>query len=239
MGFRRSCRAANAVTTRAPAKQHDYVAGGGSLAPHVIGRRGTYHGANLHALGDIARMIELGDLACGQADLVAIGRIALGGRGYELALGKLAWECLGDRRQRITCARDAHSLVDIAATRKGVANGPADAGSRATKGLNFGRMVVGLIFKEEKPVLVRAVDIYLHVDCAGVDLLGLIEVFEDPACLQAFRANCCHVHERDRLFVTIKLMAYVEVACEGLLHDGVVYLHVMELRAECRVAAMI
>ena len=48
---------------------------------------------------------------------------------------------------------------------------------------------MGLVLKEEQPVLVLAVDIDLHLDGAGVDLLGLVETGEDAVLLEPLRAD--------------------------------------------------
>ena len=68
---KRPDRAADAIAAGAPAQKDDDVARLGLLATHVIGRGRRDDGADLHALCDIARMIQLVDRACGQADLVA------------------------------------------------------------------------------------------------------------------------------------------------------------------------
>ncbi len=86
---------ADAVTAGAAAQQDDLVAGGGALAAHVVCRGSAHNGADLHALGHVAGVIELVDLAGGKADLVAVAGVAGGSGGYELALRQLALERLG------------------------------------------------------------------------------------------------------------------------------------------------
>jgi hypothetical protein len=66
-------RAAAAVAARAPAEQDDDVAGLGVSRTDVFLRGRAHHRADLHALGDIAGVVELVHLAGGQADLVAVG----------------------------------------------------------------------------------------------------------------------------------------------------------------------
>ena len=82
--------AADAVTAGAAAQQDDLVGGGGALAAHVVCRGSAHDGADLHALGHVAGVIELVDLAGGKADLVAVAGVAGGSGGYELALRQLA-----------------------------------------------------------------------------------------------------------------------------------------------------
>ena len=69
-----------------------------------------------------------------------------------------------------TVACDAHCLVDVASARKRVANSAADAGSCATKRLNFGWVVVSLVLKEEEPVFICTVNVYLDFYGTGINL---------------------------------------------------------------------
>ena len=78
---------ADTVTTGTTAQQDDLVAGGRGLAAHVVGRGGGYDRTHLHALGHVTGVVDLIDLAGGQTDLVAIGAVAGGSGGHELALG--------------------------------------------------------------------------------------------------------------------------------------------------------
>ncbi len=94
-------------------------------------------------------------------------------------------------------------------------------------------------FKEEQPVLVLAVDIDLHLDGAGVDLLGLVDIGHDAGLLEILGADGAHVHEADGLGVATELVAHLHVAVEGLLHHGVVDRHVIQDGTEGGVAAVI
>ena len=78
---------ADTVTTGTTAQQDDLVAGGRGLAAHVVGRGGGYDRTHLHTLGHVTGVVDLIDLAGGQTDLVAIGAVAGGSGGHELALG--------------------------------------------------------------------------------------------------------------------------------------------------------
>ena len=143
-------------------------------------------------------MVELGDLAGGQADLVAVAGVAGGGGGHELALRELALHGLGHGDRGVGRAGHAHGLVDVAAAGERVADGAADAGGRAAKGLDLGGVVVGLVLEEEEPVLVLAVDVDGDLDGAGVNLLGLVEVLELARVLEPLGADRAHVHEAGR-----------------------------------------
>ena len=132
-----------------------------------------------------------------------------------------------------------YGLIDIAAARERVADSAAHAGGGTAEGLDLGRVVVGLVLKEEQPVLVLAIDIDLHLDGAGVDLLGLIDISHDAGLLKVLGADGAHVHEADGLGVATELVAHLHVAVEGLLHHGVVDRHVIQDGAEGGVAAMV
>ena len=231
--------AADAVTAGAAAQQDDLVGGGGALATNVVCRGSAHDGADLHALGHVAGVIELVDLASGKSDLVAVAGVAGGGGGYELALRQLALERLGHGDGGIAGAGDTHGLVHVAAARQRVADGTAHAGGGTAEGLDLGRVVVGLVLKQEQPVLVLAIDIDLHLDGAGVDLLGLVNIGHDAGLLEVLGADGAHVHEADGLGVAAEFVAHLHVAVEGLLHHGVVDRHVVQDGAEGGVAAVI
>ena len=55
----------------------------------MVGRGGGHDRTHLHALGHVAGVVDLVDLTGGQTDLVAVGAVAGGGGGHELALGSL------------------------------------------------------------------------------------------------------------------------------------------------------
>ena len=230
---------ADAVAARAATEQHDDVAGGRRLATHVVGGRGTHDGADFHTLGGIAGMVELVDLAGGKTDLVAVAGVAGGSRGHKLALGQLAGDGLAHGHRGVSGAGHAHGLVHVAAARQGVADGAAHAGGRAAEGLDLGGMVVRLVLEEVEPVLVLPVDVDLHFDGAGVDLLGLVEAREDALALEVAGADGAHVHEAHGLGVAAQLVAHVEIALVGGLHLRVVDLHVGEHGAEGGVAAVV
>src|SRR5699024_7690194 len=192
--------AADAVAAGAAAQQDDDVAGGGALAPDMGGRGRAHYCADLHPLGHIAGVVDLIHLAGGQADLVAVGGIARGRGGDQLALGQLAGQSLADRDQGVAYAGDAHGLIDVAAAGQGVADGAADAGGRAAEGLDLGGVVVGLVLEQEQPVLILAVHIALDLDGAGVDLVALVQVLQDAALFEGFGADGGHIHQATGLF---------------------------------------
>ena len=98
---------------------------------------------------------------------------------------------------------------------------------------------MGLVLKEEQPVLVLAVDIDLHLDGAGVDLLGLVDIGHDAGLLEVLGADGAHVHEADGLGVATEFVAHLHVAVEGLLHHGVIDRHIIQDGAEGGVAAVV
>ena len=72
MLLRGAGRTADAIAPRSPAEQHDHVARCGTLAHDLCGGRRTDDGTNLHALGEIAPMIDLVHLPRRKSNLVAV-----------------------------------------------------------------------------------------------------------------------------------------------------------------------
>ena len=119
----------------------DDIAGAGH-SRRTWGRVSAYNGTDLHALCHIAGMIDLVHLTGSKADLVAVGGIACGSSGHQLALGQLAGQRLTDRLERVACAGNAHGLIDVAAAGQRVTDSTADAGSCTAEGLDLGKLVV-------------------------------------------------------------------------------------------------
>ena len=230
---------ADAVATGATTQQDDHVAGLRLLAAHMVGRCGAHDGAHLHALGNIAGMVDFVDLAGRQANLVAVGAVACGCLRHDLALGQLALQRLRDRRARVGSAGHAHGLVHVAASRQRVADAAADAGCGTTEGFDLGGVVVRFVLEQEQPILLFAIHIHLHLDGAGVDFLGFVKVLQNPLGLEVLGADRANVHEAHRLAVAAELMADLQVFVERLLHHGVIDCHIGETRAERRVAAVV
>ena len=154
--LRRTGRTADAVAPGAAADEEDNIAGRRRAAEDLRARRGGDHGADFQALRDVAGVVDFRDLAGGEADLVAVGRVAGGGDLADLLLRKLAGESLGERCQGISRAGDAHRLIDVGAAGKGIADAAAEAGGGAAEGLDFGRVVVGLVLEHDEPLFGRS-----------------------------------------------------------------------------------
>ncbi len=166
----------------------------------------------------------------------------MGGGGGELALGELAGNGLGDGDGGVRRPGDPHGLVDVAPAGEGVPDGPADAGGRPAEGLNFGGVVVGLVFKHQQPLLLFPVHIHRDFNGAGVDLLRFIQVPENAGLFQVPGPHGGKVHEADRLLglpVPVDLPAHPQVVLvsgpDGLLLN----LHLVQNGAEGGVAAMV
>ena len=230
---------ADAVAAGAAAQQDDDIPGGGALAADVGGRGRTHHSADLHSLCHIAGVVDLIHLAGGKADLVAVGGVTGGGSGHQLALGQLTGQGLADRLERVACAGHTHGLIDIAAAGQRVADGTADAGGRTAEGLDLGGVVVGLVLKEEEPVLILAVHIALDLDGAGVDLLGFVQILEDALLLQLLGTDGGKIHHAAGLLLTAQVGTHGHVAVKRCLHHGIVDLDIIQNGAEGGVAAMI
>ncbi len=142
------------------------------------------------------------DLARGQAYLVAIGRVALGRRGHQLALGQLARQRLGHRNRGVSCARDAHGLIHVSTPAQRVTDSAPDAGGCTAEGLYLSGMVVGLVLEEVEPILLFPAHIHLDPHRAGVDLLGFVQARELTGMFEIACADGAHIHETYRLLLT-------------------------------------
>ena len=204
--------AAAAVAAGAAAQQHDHVARGRLAAADMVARGRRDDGAQLHALGDEARMVVFLHLARGQADLVTVGGVALrGGRG-DAALRELALAGAGVGHARIAGAGDAHRLINIAAAGERVADGAAQAGGRAAEALDLGGMVVRLVLEHDQPGLFPAVHVRGDDDGARVDLVGRVQVVELADLPKRLRAQGRHVHQGHVLFaLAVHVPAGVDV----------------------------
>ena len=169
MSLGRTGCAANAVTTSAAAEKNDDIAIFWALAANVALRSCAYNSTNLHAFCHVAWVVEFRNLAGSKANLVAVAGITCCCRAHNGALRKFSRKGLRNRNGWVCSACDAHCLVDVAAARKRVADSATDAGSRATKRLNLGWVVVSLVLEEEEPVFVFAINVYLDLYGTGVD----------------------------------------------------------------------
>ena len=236
------CTAA-AVAAGLAAEQDNDVARLGYLADDVLQRSCADNSANLHALCDITRMVNLMYEAGSKANLVAVGGVARSSGLAQLALRQLVFEGLRQRYGRVTRTGHAHRLINIGATGQRVADRTAEAGSRAAERLDLGRVVVGLVLEHEQPVLVVAVHECLHLNGAGVDLLGLVDILQVAALFEHLSGDGAHVHQRNRalgsLFLAVDLHAGGHVAVKCVLHHLVLKLYVVDLGEEGGVAAVV
>ena len=169
-------------------------------------------------------MVQLVHLACGQADLVAIGGVAGGGLGDNGPLGQLPLHGLLNGRQRVRCACQTHGGVYIGTARKRVPNGAAHTGGRPAEGLDLRGVVVGLILKQEQPVLFPRLGVHLDLDRAGVNLLGLIQLGHFPLLFEVLGHNGADIHEVDG-FGPVQSLAGIQILFIGLLKNGAGKLH--------------
>ena len=234
---------AAAVAAGLAAEQDDHVAGFGYFADHVFDRGRANNRADLHALGDITRVIDLVHQPSRKADLVAVGRIARRRGLAQLALRQLMLERLGERNGRVARAGHAHRLIDVAAAGERVADRAAEAGRRAAERLDLGRVVVGLVLEHEQPVLIVAVHERLDLDRAGVDLLGFVDIFEVAALLEHLGTCGRNVHQCNRtlcgLFLAVDLDARRKIAVKRILHHRIVDSDTVDLGQEGGVAAVV
>ena len=213
--------AAAAVTAGSAAQENNHVALF-RVGTADIGAGGSAHyRADFQALSYIAVVIELGDLAGSQANLVAVGGVALSGPGGDFPAGELAVHGLGKGQSGVAAAGDAHGLVHIGPAGKGVADGAAQAGGRAAEGLDFRGMVVGFVLELHQPFLGLAVDGHRHLNGAGVDFLALVQIGNQAPLFQHLHAHDGHVHEGDRpVGFAVDFVTGVVVGLQSVLNGG-------------------
>ena len=202
VGFRRTRGAAAAVAAGASAEQDHDIAGKWLIAPYVFNGSGADDSADLHMLRKVTFVIDFVHKAGGEADLVAVGAVALRGGGYELPLRELALDRFLNGSEGVRAAGDAHRVIDIAAAGERIADRAADTGRRAAERLDLRRVVMGLVFEKKQPGLLHAVNIHLHADGAGVDLARFVEIRKLAALFERFRGDAGKVHQADGLFIT-------------------------------------
>ncbi len=235
----RAGRAADAVAAGTSAEQNDLVARSRGLAAHMIGRSRGHDRTDLHALGHITWVVDLVHLTGRQTDLVAVGGVSGGSGGDDLTLRQLAFEGFGDRNGRVGRAGHAHCLIHVGTAGERVADAATDAGGRAAERFDLGGVVVRLVLEQEQPVLVVPVHVHLHLDGAGVDFLGFVEVLQNAVLLEPLRADRAHIHQAHRLLVAAEFVTDLKILVERGLDGGIVDLHLVELRAERGVAAVV
>ncbi len=197
VAFRRAGGAADAVTAGAAAEHQDHVARLRPLAQHLPLRHRAHHGADLHPLGRIARMVDFPHVRGCQSDLVAVARIAGRGLARNHPLRQLAVHRLAHRLPDVAGAGHAHRLIHVGAARERVADGAAQAGRSPAERLDFRGMVVGLILELQEPFFGFPVHVHVDDDAAGVVFLALLLVIQDSFVLQIAGADGSQLHQAE------------------------------------------
>ena len=186
-------------------------------------------------------MVDFGYMPSSQTNLVAIGAVSCRCGGYNFSLGQLAFHGLIHRQQRIRRAGHAHGLINIAAAGQRVADGSAQAGSRAAERLDFGRVVVGLVFKHQKPILLFSVYVHFDFNRAGIDLFRLVQIVHFSGGFEHLGADGGKIHQRYRLVAAagIQLFAQLQIIFVGLFDILRLDIRVFNNGAESGVPAMV
>ena len=180
-----------------------------------------------------------------KADLVAVRAVAAGRLTDDLLLRKLPLKRLGLRTRRVCSAGHAHRLVDIGPSGERIADRAAKAGGSTAERLDFRRVIVRLIFKVDEPLLFLSVHIDGNDDRAGIDLVGLFLIIKLSFFFELLRTENGEIHQADELVAAppVHLVVICEISLEGIFdrsaHIAIPELHVLKLRGEGRVAAVI
>ena len=227
-GFQRSLRvllgrsrgSANAVASRASAQKEDHIARGGAFAAHIGRLHGAHYGANFHALGGIARRIDLPHMGGGQTNLVAVAGIAAGRLAGNHPLGQFAGDGGGYRSADVTGARHAHGLIDIGPAGERVADGTAQASGSAAKGLYFCGMVMGFVLELQQPFLHLPIHIHVHKDAAGIVFFALLQVVQLTLLAQPAGSNGGQFHQAHGLPGAAQFFPHLIEEVQGSLQLG-------------------
>ena len=172
------------------------------------------------------------------ADLIAVGAVALRRRCSKFSLGKLAADGAFNRGKRVCAARHAHCMIDIAPPRKGISYRAADAGCRTAEGFDLRRVVVRFVFKQQQPRLLNAVGIDLYLHGAGIDFVRLVKIAQFAAFFKCLCRNAGNIHEAYGLFVP-DAFAKSKVIFEFAPNAFILEFNIRQMRVEGCMAAMI
>ena len=211
---------ADAVTAGAAAQKQDDVSGGGGFAADGRCLHGTYHGANLHALGGVAFGVNFTHVRGGQANLVAVAGIALGGLVGNHALGEFAGDGIGYLGGDVAGTGHAHGLIYVGTARERVTDGTAQAGGCAAERLNLGGVIVGFVLELQEPLFVDSVHVHGDKDAAGVVLFALLQVFQETFGFKVARADGGELHQAEVLFLAPEVLPHPGDEGEGGLDIG-------------------
>ena len=194
-------------------------------------------------------MIDLGNMAGGKTDLVAVAGITVSRPDHQFFLRQLAADGLGNGNGGIRCAGHTHSLIYIASSGQGIADRAAQAGGRAAERLDLCGMIVGLILEENKPLFCLGAISVIYFDRdhdrAGIVFVGLFHVGQLSVGLELLHAHDGQIHQADRLIGAsrIQLCAGIGIALpcglDGGAVEAVLELDVFEFRREGGVTAVI
>ena len=183
-------------------------------------------------------MVDLFHDAGGKTDLVAVGGVARCCGLGELLLGDLAGKRFAQGPRRVRCAAHAHRCIDVRSAGERIADDAAGAGGRAAEGFDLRRVVVGLVLKEQQPGFFLAVDIHGHLDGAGVDLVGFVQLVHLALLLELFGCDGAQVHQADGLRAA-QILAGLEIVVPGVLEQLVLERNAVDDGIECRMSAVI
>ncbi len=126
-------------------------------------------------------MINFIHLTRGKSDLISVRGISRRSCRYDLALGELAFERFGDGDERIARARDAHCGVNVASSRKRIADRAADTGRSAAERLYLRRVIVRFVLKEQKIIVLFSVCVHFDFNGTGIDFFRFVQVIQKSA----------------------------------------------------------
>ena len=96
-----------------------------------------------------------------------------------------------------------------------------------------------LILEKEEPVLVFPVNIYCNFNGAGIDLFRFIKPFQDTGTLKITCAYSTHIHQADRLIITLQRTADTEVFVKSFFYRSVINSYIIQLCIKSSMPAVV
>ena len=142
-------------------------------------------------------MIYLIYKTCCKSYLVSVWTVSLCGTRYYLSLWKFSRKCIFHRYRRVCRTCHTHSLIYITTAWKRITDSTAKTSSCTTERLYLCRMVVCLIFKEDKPLFSFSVYFNRNYYRAGIYLIWLLHIIEFSVSFEFTHTHKCNIHKRN------------------------------------------
>ena len=236
---------ADTVTAGTSSKKDDDISRVGIFTDNRTSRSSTHNRTDLHTFCNVVRMIDFFYSTGCKTDLVSVGAVTVSCAADKFLLRKFTLQSFFYGYSRISRTGYTHCLIYIGTSGKRVTDGPAKAGSRTTKRLDLGRMVVGFVLEVDQPLFFFSVHIHRYHDTAGIDLIGLFLVCKFAFCFQFLHCHKSQIHQADKFVITafVHVLMGIQIffVCffDWSLIVAFIKLHAGKLCGECGMTAVV